>query len=173
MKRELATFGLLVGAGALVLWSQRAAGESTGILSMPDITQDPASWPNGDQIGNVCHAIALEEGYNLGPGHAAFDLNNPGDLSPGDEHGFATAGPAQWHGGSYIIHFATPNDGWGALLAKFRAIAAGRSTHYSADWTWEQIGSVYAGDSETWARNVAGYLGVDPGSTLSDYVGAL
>lgn len=170
MKREIATLALLAGAGALVMWSQQAGAES---VPMSQITEDPRTWPNGDAIGNVCHAIALAEGYNLGPGHAPYDCNNPGDLSPGDEHGFATAGPAQWHGGSYVIHFRTAQDGWGALRAKFDAIAGGRSAVYSPDWSWEQIGAVYAGAAENWVRNVTEYLGVDPGSSLRDYVGSL
>lgn len=131
--------------------------------------QSPSTWPTGDPIWDVCRAVAHAEGYDV-QGSAPAKLNNPGDLSPGDEHGFATAGAAEFHGGSYVIHFATPTDGWSALYAKFSNIAADISTVYQPDWTWEQIGAKYASDPN-WPNNVAAALGVDPSSTLADYVG--
>ncbi len=176
MKREfLSGAGLLAVAGALFLLSRQSGASTTsgGNFLMPAITQEPETWPAGDRIWDICRAVALAEGYNLGPGHAPFDLNNPGDLSPGDEAGFATAGPSQFHGGSQVIHFATAHDGWQALYQKFSNIASGRSSVYSAEMSWEQIAALYAGDSANWVRNVTETLGVDPGASLSDYVGFL
>jgi len=163
--------GLLALAGAVFLLSKNAS--ATENFLTPAITQDPASWPAGDRVWDVCRAVAMAEGFNDGPGHAPFDLNNPGDLSPGDEAGQATAGPAEFHDGSHIIHFATAAGGFQALYHKFYDAAAGVSRVYDPAMTWEQIGSLYAGDAGDWIRNVTGFLGVDPGSTLGDYVGAL
>lgn len=160
----------LIAAGFLVWWysqndSAAAAAGDDGLTAF----QSPSTWPTGDRIWDVCRAIAHAEGYDVA-GTAPANLNNPGDLSPGDEHGYATAGPAEFHGGSYIIHFATPQDGWGALYAKFSNIANGDSTVYQADWSWEQIGQTYASDPN-WGAHVAAALGVDPSSTLNDYLG--
>lgn len=126
---------------------------------------------NDSPIWRVAFAIAHAEGFGP-PDHAATLLNNPGDLSPGDEHGFAVAGPAEYHGGSYIIHFATPADGWNALYTKLANIANGESEVYSPDMTWKQFAQRYAGDSATWARNVTQYLGVTIDSRVGDSLGA-
>lgn len=165
----IAFFGLI--AGGLFLWwlsTNSAAAEtlSTGVTDL----LSRVNWPSGDRIWDVCRAVAQHEGYGKA-GDAPTNLNNPGDLSPGDEHGYATGGPAEFHGGSYIIHFATADDGWGALYAKFSNIVNGISRVYSADWTWPQIGQEYAADPN-WGAAVAALLGVDPTSTLNDYVGA-
>jgi len=138
---------------------------------MSGITQDRSTWPTGDAIWAICQAIAHAEGYDRGPGVAPFDCNNPGDLSPGDEHGFPTAGPAEFHGGSYVIHFATATGGWSALYAKISNIANGNSSVYQADMSWVEIGEKYAADPQ-WAYHVAADLGVDPDSSVADYLGA-
>jgi hypothetical protein len=140
------------------------------LTDLGTITKDQNTWPRGDKLWNVCRAIAVAEGYDKGPGTPPFDLNNPGDLSPGDEGGCPTAGPAEFHGGSRIIHFATPTDGWNALRAKIQRIADGHSRVYRPVWSWQKIASVYAGDSANWARNVAHALGVDVNSSLKDYL---
>jgi hypothetical protein len=135
-----------------------------------NITQDPTTWPSGDLIWTVCAAVAMAEGYNLGPGAAPFDCNNPGDLSPGDEHGQATISDAAYHGGSVVLHFATATGGWQALYSKFSNIAAGSSSVYSPGMTWAQIASKYAGDSANWAKNVTAALGVSSDSTLGQFL---
>jgi hypothetical protein len=115
---------LLIGGGLLLLFffTKQAAAETVDVGD----PMQPDSWPSGDRIWDVCRAIAHAEGFDV-PGKAPQKLNNPGDLSPGDEHGFATAGLAEYHGGSYVIHFATAQDGWNALYAKFANIADGSS----------------------------------------------
>lgn len=152
----------LIAIAFLLWWLSRNGGDD--VLSKPT----PEAWPSGDPIWDVCNAIALAEGYNV-QSAAPFKLNNPGDLSPGDEHGFRTAGPAEFHGGSYVIHFATPGDGWQALYTKISNIVQGVSKVYQVEWTWEEIGAEYASDPN-WGRNVAENLGVDPTSTLRDYI---
>lgn len=162
----------LVAAGFLLWWNSQnvsAAAAAGGDAVTP--FQTPDEWPTGDRIWDVCRAIAHAEGYDV-QGAAPQVLNNPGDLSPGDENGFATAGPAEYHGGSYLIHFATPDDGWGALYAKFKNILASNSRVYAPDMSWQQIGTKYAADPN-WGLHVAAALGVSPLSTLNDYVGGL
>jgi len=145
---------------------------SDGSLTGAPITPDVSTWPGSDtdKIWNICTAVALAEGFNLGPGTAPYDLNNPGDLSPGDEGGFPTAGPAQAHGGSEIIFFATCEGGFSALYAKFARIVTGASTVYPASWSWAQVAAQYAGNAGNWLANVTNYLGVDPSSTPQSYV---
>lgn len=159
---------LLIGGGLLLLFffTNQAAAETAVDGGDP---MQPDTWPSGDRIWDVCRAIAHAEGFDVS-GKAPQKLNNPGDLSPGDEHGFATAGLAEYHGGSYVIHFATAQDGWNALYAKFSNISDGSSRVYQADWTWLQIGAKYASDPN-WGNHVAAALGVDPNSTFADYVG--
>jgi hypothetical protein len=141
------------------------------------ITQDSSTWPGASPqypdaaCWNICAAVAFAEGYNLGPGAAPYDLNNPGDLSPGDEAGQATSGPAQVHDGSSIIAFATAEGGWIALYTKFENIRQGRSKVYPASWTWAQVAAEYAGNSMAWLSNVTSYLGIDPNTTPAAYNG--
>lgn len=140
------------------------------------IGPDPSTWPGptptypDPAVWNICTAIALAEGFNHGVGTAPYDLNNPGDLSPGDEGGQQTAGPPQFHDGSSIISFATCEGGFVALYKKFDRIRQGKSTVYPPTWTWTQVAQKYAGNWQNWLNNVTSYLGVDPNSTPSQYV---
>lgn len=146
---------------------------SDGSITGSQITQHAETWPpatSDDKVWDICAAVATAEGYHRGPGTAPFDLNNPGDVSPGDEAGEATCGAAEQHGGSAIIHFCKAEGGWRALYHKFARIVAGQSQVYPADWTWEQISQQYAGNSANWLASVVGYLGVDPSSTPQEYV---
>jgi hypothetical protein len=143
---------------------------SDGSLTGSIINNSPTTWPGDDKIWNICAAVAIAEGYNMGEGYAPYDLNNPGDLSPGDEAGQATGGGPQVHDGSSIICFATAEGGWNALYAKFSNIVNGHSHVYPASWTWIQVASKYAGDSSSWLLNVTSYLGVDPTSTPAQYI---
>jgi hypothetical protein len=155
---------------------QTAVNISDQSLTGSFITENPTTWPGSsfayanDKVWNICTAVALAEGFNLGAGAAPFDLNNPGDLSPGDEAGQPTAGPAQSHGGSNIIYFKTSEGGFVALYHKFNNIVNGDSSVYPVDWTWNQVASRYAGNSQSWLNNVTAYLGVDPETTPEQYV---
>lgn len=144
--------------------------KSDGSITGSAITNNASTWPGSDNYWNICAAVALAEGYNQGQGVAPYDLNNPGDLSPGDENGQATCGSAQYHGGSNVIFFCTAEGGWAALRQKFINIVTGASSVYGSDDSWSTVASKYAGNSSAWLNNVTSYLGVDPSSTPADYV---
>jgi hypothetical protein len=151
--------------------------QSDGSLTGAEITNDPSTWPGASQFYNngrvwdICTAVALAEGFNVGRGTAPYDLNNPGDVSPGDENGEATCGNPQTHGGSSIINFCTAENGFIALYLKFMRIVSGASTTYPKTWTWAQVAKQYAGDSSNWLTNVTTYLGVSATSTPAQYAG--
>ena len=150
---------------------------SDGSLTGSEITSDTSTWPGAQAaypnaaIWDICTAVALAEGYNQGSGVAPYDLNNPGDLSPGDESGQAVAGPPENHDGSLIIDFATVEGGFIALYVKFFNIVSGNSKVYPKTLTWTQVANIYAGNSSAWVKNVTNYLGVDPSSTPAQYAG--
>jgi hypothetical protein len=132
------------------------------------ITNSPTTWPAGDKIWEVCRAIALGEGANV-LGSAPDRLNNPGDLSKGDEHGQQVLGYVTLPDGEVTIHFASKEGGWQALYSKISNIVFGRSSVYSPDMTWRQIAQEYAGNSSAWVNNVARVLGVNPDSRFGDF----
>jgi hypothetical protein len=126
---------------------------------------NPATWPTGDNLWNVCVAIAFAEGYNVANSNPAR-LNNPGDISDG-----ASTYGSEFHSGSNITHFPNPETGWGWLYAKLRNISIGGSAVYQPDWTFNQIGQKWAPPNwKVWAANVAAQLGVDADTRFSDYV---
>src|SRR6266403_1907032 len=64
-----------------------------------NITFDPATWPSGDRVWNVCRAIAHAEGADV-EGSNPDRLNNPGDISDGAlTYGF------EFHSGSSLTTF--------------------------------------------------------------------
>jgi hypothetical protein len=131
-----------------------------------EITNDPNTWPSGDRIWLICHAIATAEGANIA-GSNPDRLNNPGDIS---DHALQYG--SELHSGSLITRFPDKLTGWNALHDKISNIAAGNSKVYSATDSWETFASKYAGNSSAWLANVTQILGVDPNSTLADYVNA-
>jgi hypothetical protein len=132
------------------------------------ITNDPATWPTGDRVWDVCRAIAFAEGANIA-GDAPDRNNNPGDLSQGDEHGQAVAGYEVLPDGENTIQFETKEGGWQALYTKVNNIRLGISLTYSPGMTWTQIAAKYAGNSGNWVRNVTAQLGVSPSDTFGSY----
>lgn len=172
------SFLSLPSAGTAPALPPAVTGNETGVivynsdssLTGAIITNDPSTWPGDDKLWNICEAVAFAEGYNQGIGNAPYDLNNPGDLGPGDEAGEEVAGGAQFHGGSLIIVFSVAEGGWRALRHKFQNIISGASHVYSAADSWATVASKYAGNSANWLANVTGYLGVDTTSTPAQYV---
>jgi len=134
-----------------------------------EITADPATWPGGDAVWNIAQAIAKAEGASIS-GSAPDRYNNPGDLSKGDEHGQAVDGYVQLPDGETLIQFSDKSAGWSALYSKLQNIASYKSSVYSPDWTWYQIGGKWAGNSEVWANNVAAALGVNPATSMGQYL---
>ena len=164
-------------ASLLNIFSPAVNANDTGVivynsdssLTGSPITNDQSTWPGDDKLWNICAAVAIAEGYNQGHGTAPYDLNNPGDLSPGDEDGQMTNG-SQFHDGSSIIVFVTAEGGWQALYHKFSNIVNGASSVYPKSFTWQQVAAKYAGNSANWLANVTNYLGVSPTSTPAQYV---
>jgi hypothetical protein len=132
------------------------------------ITSNPSTWPGGDKVWDVCRAIAVAEGAQI-QGSAPDRLNNPGDLSKGDEWGQPILGYVTLPDGEVSINFTSKEGGWQALYSKVSNITAGRSAVYSPQMTWRQIAQKYAGNSSAWVNNVARALGVSPDSRFADY----
>lgn len=128
------------------------------------ITNDPSTWPSGDKIWDICHAVALAEGANIA-GSVPDRLNNPGDISDG----LLTYG-SEYADGSAVTKFPDKQTGWQWLYNKFQNIIAGGSSTYASTLSWSGIASKYAGDSSSWLNNVISQLGVSPDSTPADYV---
>jgi|SRR5579872_4121908 len=134
---------------------------------MPEITNDPSTWPSGDRMWDFCRAIAQHEGA-AEAGSAPDRFNNPGDLSKGDEHGQEVSGYHRLPDGENLIIFSTKAGGWMALQAKFQNILDGKSHVYSPAMSLTEIGSKYASDP-AWAKGVAEIFGVDPGQPFESY----
>ena len=128
------------------------------------ITTDRSTWPSGDRIWAIAQAIALAEGYNV-VGSNPFRLNNPGDISDG----YMRFGGEQ-HSGSNVTHFPNAGIGWQWLYDKLNRIAQGKSSVYSPEMTWQELGEKWAGDSVDWVKNVTQELGVDPQFSFGSYL---
>ncbi|SRR6266851_615274 len=135
-------------------------GTGSGPMS---ITFDESTWPSGNRVWNVCRAIARAEGANV-EGSNPDRLNNPGDISDGGlKYGF------EFHSGSSITRFPDKQTGWAWLYQKVSNIVAGKSTVYSASWTWTKLAQKWAGNWKPWVAIVTGSLGVSPDETVGSY----
>jgi hypothetical protein len=113
-------------------------------------------------ISRIADAIAFAEGYNV-PGSRPRRNNNPGDLEQD------VTGKAVGHDGPYVV-YASPEDGLEALKHQVRLMFQG-SHIYKASMTIAEVAGHYTSTQpETWARNVAEYLGVSVGTRLSDLI---
>jgi len=129
------------------------------------ITTDVDTWPSGDAIWDICRAIAKAEGYNTQ--HAAFRLNNPGDISDG-----AKQYGSEFSDGSNITHFPDAATGWNWLYNKISNHINGKSSTYPANLTITQVAQKWAGQWQNWKTIVGQELQVDPDSTtFAGYVG--
>jgi hypothetical protein len=128
------------------------------------ITSDPTTWPTGDKIWEICHAIAKAEGYDV-PNSNPFKLNNPGDISD-YRHLFTS----EHHSGSDITHFPNNIIGWSCLYIKILDIARGTSSTFSELLTWEQVSKKWAVNWESWVKVVINELKVSKDSTPRNYV---
>lgn len=149
---------------------QTSDGDNVTSNDSPTVPQhivptDPRTWPSGDRIWDCCRAIAIAEGYNIA-GSVPAIFNNPGDLSDGkDTYG------SQFHSGSNVTTFPDATTGWSWLYTKLNNAVNGVSKVYNVSMSWREIGAKWAPpNADVWAQNVAGSLGVDPDSSLGDYV---
>lgn len=133
-------------------------------VSCTNITNDPNTWPSGDRIWLVCHAIAMAEGANVA-GSVPDVSNNPGDISD-----FYSTFGGEFVSGSNVTQFPDKATGWQKLYNKVSAIQNNTSKVYSSGMTWNQIAQLWAGDWKSWVTNVTNILGVSPTSTFSDYM---
>ena len=115
-----------------------------------------------DKIQAIMQAIGEAEGFGI-PGKIPTLANNRGDLVMGDI-GYGTLGSQK------ITVFATVEDGDAELAHQISLWINGTSKYYSQTSTWNQIGTKYSGPGTPWAANVARALGVDPNSTLGNYL---
>lgn len=166
MKPErVALIAVVIAAVVFVVSEELNSGEGCEMTPC-NITSDPSTWPTGDNIWTICRAIAIAEGANV-PGDTPDALNNPGDLSKGDEWGQEVNG----YGGAQgnIIEFANKKAGWTALYDKVQNIVNGGSSVYCQNWTIAQIAAKWTVTcSGNWANNVASELGVGTTSTFEE-----
>lgn len=121
-----------------------------------------AEMNNSPKIERIAQAIAKAEGYGAS-GAIPTRANNPGDLKLGDLGHGAISGKTI---------FASIQDGWNALRKQIHLMASGGSDYYQPTDTWRRIAQVWVGtnDYPNWMNTVTGELGVDPDSTLEDYL---
>jgi hypothetical protein len=125
--------------------------------------------PVSQKIQDLAQAIAQAEGYTRGPGFIPYDYNNPGDL--------VDSATGQYR------RFATADEGFQALYDKLQFDTSGASAIYHPSMTWQQFAWMWVngtapganlthpGDApDAWAATVAGQLGVDPLSTVAEYL---
>jgi hypothetical protein len=121
----------------------------------------------------LAHAIALAEG-GLTEGTLPCRIHNPGDLELGDR-GFGI------HTGKTIYQKADPEaaiddrtDGWSALRRECMAILSGASLIYRVTDSFEILAAKYTGGDApgAWCRIVTGKLGIEPETTLIEWVKA-
>jgi len=114
-----------------------------------------------DKVKQIAQAIAVAEGFGK-PGDIPTVRNNPGDITGSDGKG-----------GYVVKTYATVEDGWNALYAYVQRMIDGTGW-YNTAMTWAQIGKIYDGEAAymNWVNNVTYTLGVDPNSTLGDFVNA-
>ncbi len=130
-----------------------------------NITNDPSTWPTGDRIWLICHAIAYAEGANHS-GSIPDRANNPGDISDDfNLYGDGIVGIC-----SRITVFPSKLAGWQRLHLKWENILAGNSREYDPDSSWTVIAQTWASDWKAWVTNVTSKLGVDPNSTPAQYM---
>lgn len=161
----LLTFKILGGNAAAAQSGGDTFGDSSPV-SLSGISSDIATWPTGDRIWDVCRAIANQEGASIA-GTVPDRLNNPGDISDGS----LTFG-AEFHSGSSVTHFPNKDTGWQWLYDKIKNAASGSSIVYRPSMDFYDIGAIWAPpNANSWAEGVAYFLGVDPSTTLGQYIG--
>ncbi len=160
---------IIIAALVLIVLFISQSGSATDVPVSGDcmsceISSDPATWPTGDRVWDVCRAIAFAEGANIA-GSNPDRLNNPGDISDHSlTYGF------ELHSGSSVTKFPDKQTGWNALYSKIQSAFVEETSHvYSPDMTWNAFAQKYAGDWQNWLNNVTGQLGVLQDARVGDY----
>jgi hypothetical protein len=132
-------------------------------MTLPPITNDPATWPTGDNLWSVARAIAFAEGANIA-GSNPDRLNNPGDIS--DDYALYGGEP---HSGSDVTRFPDKQTGWNTLRNKLYRAETGLSKVYHPQMTWQQLAQKWAANWQPWLATVTARLGVQPSDAIGDY----
>lgn len=118
-------------------------------------------------IYDLAQGIATAEGF-YEAGAFPERNNNPGDLVvvPGYEY------PGQVGADQGKAIFANEASGWGALFHQLRLIFTYQSSNYRPEWTFQQLAQVWTGgdNADTWAVNVASYVGATSDMILNKVV---
>lgn len=114
------------------------------------------------KVIKLAQAIAKAEGFGP-PENLPTRINNPGDLELGDLGHGVQAGKTV---------FQDVNDGWERLYSECWLMLTGTSHIYGPTNTILRVAEKYTGgdNSESWARIVAGNIGVTSLNTLADYL---
>lgn len=115
-----------------------------------------------DKVKTIAQAIAHAEGFGVA-GAIPTRAHNPGDLKMGD------LGNGSINGKTV---FSSDVDGWNALYKQIDLMVSGGSAYYSATDSWRRIAQTWVGDSDyvNWLNTVTSDLGVDPDSSLQEYM---
>lgn len=156
---------ITVGAAIAALWFYRT--KISGGRPVATVTTSegfdlspyggPTTYP--EPIKSMATAIARAEGFFV-TGSIPQRANNPGDLKvPG------------WTGatlGEGISVFPSADAGWNALYKQLYLILTGGSGVYNLDMTISDMAAKWTGGDhpDTWARNVAGFVGADVSAPL-------
>ena len=119
----------------------------------------------GSKTKSIAKAIAHAEGFGIS-GALPTRTHNPGDLKAGD------VGNGQTNGKTI---FASDTDGWNALYKQIDLMISGKSNYYQPSDSWRRIAQIWTGDPSdyvNWMSTVTDDLGVDPDSTLQEYIDA-
>lgn len=115
-----------------------------------------------DKVKTIAQAIAHAEGFGVNNA-IPTRAHNPGDLKMGDIGNGAINGKTV---------FASDVDGWNALYKQIDLMVSGGSAYYTATDSWRRIAQTWVGTSDyvNWLSTVTNDLGVDPDSTLQEYM---
>ncbi len=163
---------VLVAAVLIYLYEKGKAGTAASTSTEPGTVA--ASQPQSafqDNLDNFAQAITQMEGF--APGSRAYRNNNPGNIKVG----YYSQDRVGNDSGNFAI-FADQGDGWDALNNYITRHAQKNPTWNFYDFfNYYLHGSTTAnpvdseGDANSYARSVAGYIGVDPNTPLSTLFG--
>lgn len=117
-----------------------------------------------DKVKQIAQAIAHAEGFGVANA-IPTRAHNPGDLKMGDIGNGAINGKTV---------FASDVDGWNALYKQIQLMISGNSDYYQPSDSWRRIAQTWVGTSDyvNWLNTVTSEIGVDPDSSLQEYMDA-